>query len=56
LVRLDLGFAEHVLDGKYLGFYHAESRASDESVRKRLATCRNGQVAPGGAGASQPEK
>jgi hypothetical protein len=24
-VLLDLGFAERVIDGKYLGFYHAES-------------------------------
>jgi hypothetical protein len=52
-VLLDLGFVEHVIDGKYLGFYHADSdilfafrmyRPEDKvtqadlvSVRKQLA-------------------
>jgi hypothetical protein len=52
-VLLDLGFVEHVIESKYLGFYHAESDtlfafriygaqdkvtlADIESVRKQLA-------------------
>jgi hypothetical protein len=52
-VLLDLGFVERVIDGKYIGFYHAESdtlfalrmyRPQDKvsladvtSVRKQLA-------------------